>query len=116
MRHQKKKQLNLNQGRRRALSRSLLTGLFTHGAIKTSHARARYVQSAAEKLITMAKDGSVPSRRRILAVVQDRGLVKKLVDEIAPRYAGRNGGYTQLLKLSPRKGDGCPLSILTLLA
>lgn len=116
MRHRRSKRVNLNRGRRTALFRSLLVGLFTHGTVSASEARARQVQVMAEKLITLAREDTVVNRRRILSVIQDRALVKKIVEETAPRYHDRNGGYTQLLKLPPRKGDGCPLSVLTLVS
>jgi len=115
MRHQRRKRVNLNRGRRKGVFSSLLKSLFTYGRVNTSLARAKQVQSLAEKLITLAKEGTVASRRRIYAHLQNETLVKKLVDEIAPRFAGRNGGYTQLLKLKPRIGDGCPLARLSLL-
>ena len=115
MRHQRRKRVNLNRGRRAGVFNSLLKGLIIHGKVKASTARAKQVQIFVEKMITLAKEDSVANRRRIFAWLQDETLVKKLVSEIAPRYQGREGGYTQVLKLGPRQGDGCPLSQLTLL-
>ena len=115
MRHQRRKRVNLNRGRRAGVFNSLLKGLIIHGKVKTSTARARQVQVLVEKMITLAKDDSVTSRRRIFALVQDETLVKKLMSEIAPRYQDRKGGYTRMFKLGPRQGDGCPLSHLTFL-
>lgn len=114
MRHRRSKRLNLNQGRRKALLRSQLVGLFSHGKISTSTARARQVQVLAEKMITLAKQDTVAARRLMLATLQDRALVKKIVEETAPLYRERAGGCTRLLKLPPRQGDGCPLSVLSL--
>lgn len=116
MRHRRRKELNLNMSRRNALLRSQVNGLFEHGAIRTTEPRARQVQVMAEKMITFAKSDSIAGRRRIMAVVRDRRLVRKIVDDIAPRYADRPGGYTQLLKLPARKGDGSPLTLLSLLS
>ena len=93
----------------------MLKGLIIHGKVKASTTRVKQIQVLAEKIITMAKEDSVASRRRIFACLQDEAMVKKLMSEIAPRYQGRNGGYTQLFKLGPRKGDGCELSQLTFL-
>ena len=115
MRHQRGKRVNLNRGRRAGVFNSLLKGLIIHGKVKASTARARQVRILMEKMITLAKEDSVANRRRIFALLQDEDLVKKLVSEIAPRYQGRSGGYTQMFKLGPRQGDGCELSHLTFL-
>ncbi len=116
MRHRRLKRLNLNRGRRIGLLRSQLKALFSYGRIETSTARGRQVQRLAEKMITLAKKDTVANRRRIMTLLQDESLTKKLVAEIAPRYQERAGGYTRLLKLPPREGDGCPLSLLSLLS
>jgi large subunit ribosomal protein L17 len=115
MRHQRRKRVNLNRGRRAGVFNSLLKGLIIHGKVKASTARVKQIQVLAEKIITMAKEDSLASRRRIFSYLQDETMVKKLMSEIAPRYQGRNGGYTQLFKLGPRQGDGCELSQLTFL-
>lgn len=115
MRHRRRKRVNLNRGRRLGVFRSLLKGLLTRGRVKTSTARARQIQVLTEKLITLAKEDTLAHRRYAFSTIQDKDLVKKLFSEIAPRYTGRNGGYTQLLKLGLRKGDGCPISLLSLL-
>jgi len=115
MRHRRRKRVNLNRGRRIGIFRSLLKGLLVNGRVKTSTARAKQIQVLTEKLVTLAKKDTLSHRRDVSSVVQDKDLVKKLFSEIAPRYTGRNGGYTQLLKLGLRKGDGCPISLLSLL-
>lgn len=115
MRHQRRKKVNLNRGRRAGIFNSLLKGLIINGKVKASTARVKQIQVLAEKIVTIAKEDSVASRRRIFAYLQDETMVKKLVSEIAPRYQGRTGGCTRLFKLGPRQGDGCELSQLTFL-
>jgi large subunit ribosomal protein L17 len=101
-----------------AHQRLLLAGqaasLFTHEAIVTTEAKAKALRPYAERLITFAKRGDVPARRQVLRVVPDRDVVHKLFSEIGPRYAERNGGYTRILKLGQRKGDGAPMARIEL--
>lgn len=92
-----------------ALYRNQVTALLDHEKIATTEAKAKEVRSLAEKIITLAKDGSLASRREALAFVTEKRVVDKLFAEIAPGYAGRSGGYTRLLKLGPRPGDGAPM-------
>lgn len=94
---------------RRALYRNQVTALLDHEKITTTEAKAREVRSLAERMITLAKDGSLASRRTALAFVTDKKVVDKLFAEIAPSYADRSGGYTRLLKLGPRPGDSAPM-------
>jgi large subunit ribosomal protein L17 len=100
--------------------RLLLSGqavsLFTHEAITTTEAKAKALRPFAERLITFAKRGDVAARREVLKVVPDRDVVHKLFSEIGPRYAERPGGYTRILKLGQRKGDGAPMARIELLA
>lgn len=100
-----------------------MTELFRHERIRTSKAKALAVRSEAEKLVTVAKRGAakrsadqhdVHERRLVAAVLQDPNVVRKLFDDIAPRYSERNGGYTRVLKLGPRLGDGAEMVILEL--
>jgi large subunit ribosomal protein L17 len=121
MRHQVGgRKLNRSTGQRRALRRNLLTELFRHERIRTTEARARAIRAEAEKLITIAKHGHegrrdpVHARRLIAAVLTDAAIVKKLYDEVAPRFAERKGGYTRILKLGPREGDAAPMVFLEL--
>ncbi len=101
-----------------AHQRHLLSGqaaaLFTHEAITTTEAKAKMLRPYAEKLITFAKRGDVQARREVLKVVPDRDVVHKLFAEIGPRYAERNGGYTRILKIGQRKGDGAPMARIEL--
>jgi large subunit ribosomal protein L17 len=91
-----------------ALYRNQVTALLDHEKITTTEAKAKEVRSLAEKMITLAKDGSLASRRATLAFITDKKVVDKLFAEIAPGYADRSGGYTRLLKLGPRHGDNAP--------
>jgi len=93
---------------------TLAAQLFTHEAIDTTHARAKTLRPHAEKLITFAKRGDVQARREVLKVIQDKDVVHKLFAEIGPRFAEREGGYTRILKLGPRKGDAAPMARIEL--
>jgi large subunit ribosomal protein L17 len=88
--------------------------LFTHEAITTTEAKAKALRPFAEHLITFAKRGDVAARREVLKVVTDRDVVHKLFSEIGPRFAERNGGYTRILKLGQRPGDGAPMARIEL--
>jgi large subunit ribosomal protein L17 len=92
----------------------LASALFEHEQVRTTEAKAKALRPVAERLITFAKKGDVHARRQVLRVVPDRDVVHRLFEEIAPRYAERAGGYTRILKLGPRKGDGAPMAILEL--
>ncbi len=94
--------------------RGLVRGLVVHGQIKTTYARAKAAQRLADRLVTLGKDGSVHSRRRAFRILQDRTLVKQLFAEIAPRYLEVSGGYTRVVRLSPRPGDGAQRAVLAL--
>jgi large subunit ribosomal protein L17 len=101
--------LSRSTEQRWALYRNQVTALLDHERITTTEAKAKEVRSLAEKMITLAKDGGLASRREALAFVTDKRVVDKLFAEIAPSYADRNGGYTRLLKLGPRAGDSAPM-------
>ena len=92
----------------------LASALFTHDRIETTEAKAKALRPVAERLITFAKRGDVHARRQVLRVVTDRDVVHRLFDEIAPRFADRSGGYTRILKLGPRKGDGAAMAQIEL--
>jgi large subunit ribosomal protein L17 len=94
---------------------SLAAQLFTHGKIRTTEAKAKALRPFAEHMITFAKRGDVHARRQVLKTVPDRDVVHKLFSEIGPRFAERNGGYTRILKLGQRKGDGAPMALIELL-
>lgn len=111
MRHRRSgRHLNRNSGQRQALFRSLTNELFEHGVIHTTEAKAKSVRPQAEKLISLAKRGvqgnRVHAQRLAMARLNDPTVVRKLFNELAPRYASRPGGYVRITKLGPRKGDG----------
>jgi large subunit ribosomal protein L17 len=96
----------------RLMLAGLAAALFREERIRTTETKARRLRPVAEKLITTAKEGTIASRRRALAVVEDRDIVHKLFSDIAPRFADRNGGYTRIIKLAPRKGDAAPMVLV----
>src|SRR4051812_23237990 len=98
----------------RLMLANLATSLFRHGKITTTETKAKRLRPLAEQLVTKAKRGDLHSRRRVLTVVQDKDVVYALFDEIAPRYANRDGGYTRIVKKGPRKGDAAPMAIIEL--
>jgi large subunit ribosomal protein L17 len=93
---------------------NLATALFEHGKITTTEARARRLRPVAERLITFAKRGDLHARRQVLTMVTDRTVVKTLFDEIGPSYASRQGGYTRITKVGPRKGDNAAMAVIEL--
>lgn len=99
---------------RRAMLRNLVTSFLKHGKIETTVTRAKETRSIAEKMITLGKRGDLHARRQVLAFVTEEDVVKDLFDNIAPKYAERNGGYTRMYKVGPRRGDGAETVILEL--
>lgn len=115
MRHAKKgRKLGTDASHRKAMLRSLAIALLTNERIKTTEPKAKEVRVLAERIITWGKRGDVHSRRLALAELGDQALVKKVFADIAPRYESRQGGYTRILKLGPRKGDAAPMVIIEL--
>lgn len=98
----------------RLMLANLATSLFEHGSIKTTEAKAKRLRPLAERLITFAKRGDLHSRRRVMTVIRDKSVVHILFTEIGPRYQNRNGGYTRITKIGPRKGDSAPMAIIEL--
>jgi large subunit ribosomal protein L17 len=99
---------------RKAMLRNLVTSFLRTGRIETTVTRAKETQRMAEKMITLAKRGDLHARRQVLAYVYDETVVKNLFEEIGPKYADRNGGYTRVLKMGPRRGDGAEIALLEL--
>jgi large subunit ribosomal protein L17 len=99
----------------RHLLANLATALFEHGKITTTESKARRLRPFAERLITFAKRGDLHSRRQVLTVVTDKGVVHTLFTEIGPQFAARDGGYTRITKIGPRKGDNAPLAVIELI-
>ena len=98
----------------RQILSNLAVSLFEHERVKTTEAKAKMLRPFAERLITKAKDGSIHKRRQVLSVIEDRAVVHKLFDDIGPRFADRNGGYTRILKIGPRNGDGASMVLIEL--
>ncbi|MBU3196818.1 50S ribosomal protein L17 [Clostridium algidicarnis] len=99
---------------RRAMLRGLVTSFLKYGKIETTEARAKETKRLAEKMITLAKRGDLHARRQVLAFVTEEEVVRNLFDNIAPKYSERNGGYTRIYKVGPRRGDGAEVVILEL--
>ena len=116
MRHGKKtKKLGRTKSHRKAMLANMAASLFLYHVIKTTEAKAKEVRKLVDKLITLAKRGDLHAHRQVYDVIKDRKLVKKLFDEIAPKLMDREGGYTKVLKLGTRRGDGASLSVVKLL-
>jgi large subunit ribosomal protein L17 len=98
----------------RLMLANLASSLFEHDRIKTTAAKAKRLRPLAERLITFAKKGDLHSRRRVMTVIRDKDVVHKLFAEIGPNYDERNGGYTRIVKIGPRKGDNAPMAIIEL--
>lgn len=99
---------------RKAMLRNLVTSFLETGRIETTETRAKETQSMAEKMITLGKKNTLHSRRQALEFITKEDVVTKVFAEIAPKYADRNGGYTRIYKLGPRRGDGAPMALLEL--
>ncbi|MCM0649424.1 50S ribosomal protein L17 [Clostridium swellfunianum] len=99
---------------RKAMLRNLVTSFLKHGKIETTDTRAKETRNIAEKMITLAKRGDLHARRQVLAFVTEEAVVADLFEKIAPKYAERNGGYTRMYKVGPRRGDGAEMVILEL--
>ncbi len=113
MRHQKKTvKLGRTAEHRKALLANQVCSLIEHQRIKTTLAKAKAVRPLAEKMVTLGKKGSLHARRTALAVLRQKNAVKKLFDDIAPRSADRNGGYTRIVKLGARKSDSAPVAFI----
>ena len=100
---------------RTAMLRAMVTYLLENGKIETTVTRAKEVRSMAEKMITLGKKNTLASRRQALAYITKEDVVTKVFSELAPLYAERNGGYTQIYKLGPRRGDGAEMAIVKLI-
>jgi large subunit ribosomal protein L17 len=108
------RKLNRSASHRRALFRNLVTALLERERIKTTDAKAKETRRLTERMITLGKEGTLAARRRALTFVQSRAVVKKLFDDIAPRFKDRAGGYTRIIKIGIRHGDAAPVSVIEL--
>ena len=108
------RKLGRDSSARKALFRSILTSFVKHERIETTEAKSKEISGLAEQLITLAKRGDLAARRQAIARLADEEVVRKLFDEIAAKYNDRQGGYTRILKIGPRRGDAAPMVILEL--
>ncbi len=99
---------------RQAMLRAMVTFLLENGKIETTVTRAKEVRAMTEKMITLGKTNTVHSKRQVMAYVTKEDVMKKLFDEIAPKYSDRNGGYTRIVKIGPRRGDAAEMAIIQL--
>ena len=106
--------LGRTSAHRTAMFRNLVTSLLEHEAVRTTDAKAKELRRWGDQMITLAKQGTLHARRRAAAVVRQSSIVKKLFDELGPRYASRNGGYTRVIKIGLRAGDAAALSVVEL--
>ena len=109
------RKLGRTTAHRKAMLRGLVTLLLENGKVETTLTRAKEVRSVAEKMITLGKKNTLASRRSALAYITKEDVVTKLFSEIAPKYENRNGGYTQIFKLGPRRGDAAEMAIIKLI-
>ena len=109
------RKLGRTSAHRKALFRNQLTALFTHERIVTTLAKAKELRPLAEKMVTLARTGTLPARRKVAAMISDRIIVRRLFDEIAPRFTDRTGGYTRIMKLGPRLGDAAEMCLIEIL-
>ncbi|MBD1809217.1 50S ribosomal protein L17 [Microcoleus sp. FACHB-SPT15] len=107
-------QLGKPADQRKALMRALTTELIRHGRITTTKVRAKAIRAEVEKMITLAKDGSLSARRQALGYIYDKQLVHALFEGVQDRYGDRNGGYTRVLRTVPRRGDNAEMAIIEL--
>lgn len=108
------RKLGRTSDHRKAMLRAMVTFLLENGRIETTVTRAKEVRSMAEKMITIAKTNDLNSKRQVLAYITKEDVVKKLFDEIAPKYADVNGGYTRIVKIGPRRGDAAEMAVIEL--
>ena len=106
--------LGRTQGHRKALLRGLVASVLIHGRIETTTGKAKAAKPLVDKMVTLGKRGDLHARRQAAAFLANPEAVRKLFEDIAPKYASRNGGYTRVLSLGPRQGDAAPMSLLEL--
>ena len=108
------RKLGRTSDQRKAMLRAMVTFLLENGKIETTVTRAKEVAAMTEKMITLGKAGDLHSKRQVFAYVTKESVAKKLFDDIAPSYNGRNGGYTQIVRIGPRRGDAAEMAIIQL--
>lgn len=110
-----KRKLGRSTPHRMAMLRAMVTFLIENGRIETTVPRAKEVRAVAEKMITIAKKGDLHAKRQVFSFVTKETVAKKLIDEIAPKYEGRNGGYIRIIRTGPRRGDAAEMAIIELI-
>lgn len=108
------RKLGRDSSARKALLRGIVTSLFQHERIETTEAKAKELRKVADKMLTLAKRGDLHARRQVMSYMMDEDVVKKLFDEVAPKYKDRQGGYTRIIKAGVRQGDAAPMVIIEL--
>ncbi|MBE9546191.1 MAG: 50S ribosomal protein L17 [Proteobacteria bacterium] len=117
MRHRKdRRKLGRTTSHRKAMLRNMVTSFLEHGKIVTTDAKAKELRRVAEKMITLGKRGSLHARRQAASFIMSRAVVKKLFEELSPRYSERAGGYTRIVKIGHRVGDNAPMSVIELVS
>ena len=108
------RKLGRTSDQRKAMMRAMVTYLFENGKIETTVTRAKEVRAMAEKMITLGKRDDLHAKRQVFSYITKESVAKKVIDETAPRYADRSGGYTRITKIGPRRGDAAPMAIIEL--
>lgn len=106
--------LGMKKSHREAMLRNIVTSFLREGRVTTTEAKAHEIKRLAEKMITLGKRGDLHARRQAASFIGDKDVVKKLFDDIAPKYTGRNGGYTRVIKIGPRRGDAAEMALIEL--
>jgi large subunit ribosomal protein L17 len=109
-----KRKLGRTSDHRRAMMRAMVTYLMENGRIETTVTRAKEVRSAAEKVITTAKGGDLHSKRQVFSFITKETVAKKVIDDIAPKYKNKSGGYCRIVRIGPRRGDAAEMAIIEL--
>lgn len=109
------RKLGRTSSNRKAMFRSILTSFFKYGRIETTITKAKEVAAKSAQLITLAKQNDLNARRQVLAVLMDEDVTRKLFEDIAPKYEGRQGGYTRIYRVGPRRGDAAEMAIIELI-
>ena len=109
------RRLGVKSAHRKAMLRNASTSLLKHGRIETTQPRAKEIASVTEKMITLGKQGDLAARRLVLAYLLDEDVVSKLFNELAPKYANRQGGYTRIVHLGQRRGDAAAMALVELI-
>lgn len=116
MRHRKSGvKLSRTSSHRKAMFRNMVTSLFKHSRIKTTDAKAKELRKYADKMVTLAKRGDLHARRQALSFMREKDVVHQLFNDAPTKFAGRQGGYTRIIKLGPRSGDAAPMAMIELI-